>query len=85
MNTQRMSPRTGLPVRRYDDSLSTTLKALDFDAKALRKLVTKWPEGAWCGRKREPWHVHLAAILTACLSEPPQLALPPHISFPTAN
>lgn len=85
MNTKRISRRTGRPVRRYDDSLSTTLKALDFDAHALRKLVTKWPQGAWCGREREPWHIHLAKILTSCLAEPPQLALPAPISQLTEN
>lgn len=64
-----ISQRTGRPVRRYDDSISTTVKALGFDEKAIRKLVTKWPEGATCGNRKEPWHVHLASILMDVLTE----------------
>lgn len=66
-------------MRKYDDRISTVVKALDFDERAIRKLVTKWPEGAPCGDELEPWHVALAAVLTSVISEPPQLALPaPH-------
>jgi len=73
--TVRISPRTGRPVRRYDDSISTLVKALSFDDRAIRKLVTKWPEGARiCPRDRaayyEPWPAHLAAILILVLDEP---------------
>lgn len=65
-----ISPRTGRAVRKYDDSISTTVKALDFDERAIRKLVTKWPEGAPCGPgKLEPWHRHLAVILVQVLEE----------------
>lgn len=65
----RISPRTGRPVRRYDDVISTTVKALDFDARAIRKLVTKWPAGAICGNKLEPWPRHLSIILVQVLCD----------------
>lgn len=69
MSAPRISTRTGRPVRPYNDVISTTVKALDFDERAIRKLVTKWPEGAKCGNALEPWPRHLAAILMAVLEE----------------
>lgn len=73
MSALRISPRTGRPVRRYNDQISTVVKALDFDECAIRKLFTKWPQGARCGRGAdatlEPWPRHLAAILVSVLSE----------------
>lgn len=73
----RISPRTGRPVRAYDDSISTIIKALDWDTRAIRKLVTKWPEGARRGNGLEPWPQHLAAILlqVLCECEPVDLLL----------
>lgn len=90
----RLSPRTGKPVRRYDDSISTTVRALDFDERAIRKLVTKWPQGARCGDGLEPWPKHLAAILVQVLDEcgpyspllgytPPELRDTPNSDYPT--
>ncbi len=68
-NNNRISPRTGRPVRRYDDSISTTVRALNFDERAIRKLLTKWPDGAKCGDKLEPWPNRLSAIFVAVLAE----------------
>ncbi len=69
MSALRISPRTGRPVRRYNDQIHTTVKAIDFDERAIRKLVTKWPEGAPFGNELEPWPRHLSAILMALLKE----------------
>lgn len=88
--TNRISPRTGRPVRRYNDAISTTVKALDFNERAIRKLVTKWPEGAPCGKKLEPWPTHLAAILVTVITEcGPRDSLltytPPHLRSKMPN
>ncbi len=51
------------PKRRYDDSISTFVKALDFDPNALHKLYLK------PSRDGRPWHVHLADVKMSVMEE----------------
>jgi hypothetical protein len=60
--------------RGYYPLMTAFHNALDFDAKALKRLYRDGPIG-WHGK---PWHVHLAATACAILFEPPPKALPWH-------
>lgn len=58
------------PKRPYVDVHAVFGRALDFNPRALRKLMHFPP---WHG---QPWHVHLAAVQMSIMDEPPRLALP---------